>query len=71
MGVSQFVLSPKYYLGDAIRDGMCGHPASMENVINANKILMNTMQNDCKTTILQHTCTTSKSSGTNTAQYAN
>jgi pyruvate/2-oxoglutarate dehydrogenase complex dihydrolipoamide dehydrogenase (E3) component len=62
MGVSQFVLSTKYYLGDAIRDGMCGHPASMENVINANKILRNTMQN---------TSTASKSSATNTAQYGN
>jgi len=46
MGVSQFVLSTKYYLGDAIRDGMCGHPASMENVINANKMLRNTTRNE-------------------------
>jgi hypothetical protein len=38
MGASQFVLTTKYYLGDAIRDGMCGHPANMENVRNAYKI---------------------------------
>jgi len=46
MGVSQFVLSTKYYLSDAIRDGICRHPTSMENVRKANKIFRNTTQNE-------------------------
>jgi hypothetical protein len=46
MGVSQFVLITKYYLGDAIRDAMCGHPVSKENVRNAYKIFRNKTQNE-------------------------